>query len=165
MDVLLVVLRIAHIVSGAAWVGIAILLTLFVEPTARAAGAAGSQYMQRLGGSKMGPFISIIAIITVLGGFGLYFRMGYSLQSTAGVTLLIGGLVALAALVFGGAVTGPTTIKLGRLGAAIQSGGQPPTPEQVAQLQAITGQLRTDGRINAVLVTLAVTAMAVARYL
>ena len=165
MNIVLIVLRILHIVGGASWVGAAIMLAAFVEPTATALGPVGGQYMQRLGQSKMGLFITLSAILTVLGGFLLYGVLGYTLNTTTGATLLFGGVVALVSLVVGGAVSGPSTMRLGRLGAEIQAGGKPPTSEQIAQMQAIQGRLRTAARANAVLVVIAVLAMAVARYL
>ena len=164
MNTILILLRIVHIVSGAIWVGASILLIGFVEPTASASGQTGSQFMQRLG-SRMGIFITIVAVLTVLGGFALYGMLGYRLNTTAGATFLVGGLIALVSLVVGGAITGPTTARLGRLGAEIQSGGKPPTTEQMAQLQALQGRLRMGGRVNVVLVLIAITLMAVARYL
>ena len=165
MDIFIVSLRLIHIVGGSFWVGAAILLAAFVEPAASAAGPAGGQYMQRLAGSKMGVAITIAAVLTVVCGFLLYWRLGYSLGSVPGVTLLVGGIVGLISLVYGGAITGPTTLALGRVGAEIQASGKPPTPEQAAQMQTLQGRLRMASRINAALVTIAVITMAVARYL
>jgi uncharacterized membrane protein len=160
-----VLLRIIHIVCGATWVGAVILLAAFVEPIAARAGSAGSQYLQRLGGSKVGLFISSVAILTILGGFALYWILGYSLNTTAGATFLIGGLIGLAALVVGGALTGPSTAKLGRLGAEIQAGGNPPTSDQAAQIAALQARMKVTTRVTAVLVVVSVTLMAIARYL
>ena len=164
MDIILIVLRLIHIVAGAFWVGAALMVTLFVEPTARAAGPAGGQFMQRFSQSKYGMATTIAAILTVVGGFVLYGYLGYTLTSGAGVTLLIGGLVATVSLVYGGAVTGPTAMKMGKLSAEIQAGGKPPTPEQAQELQMLLGKLAQASRINTVLVVVSLVLMAVARY-
>ena len=164
MDITLILLRLIHIVAGAFWVGAALMVALFVEPTARAAGPAGSQFMQQLGQSKYGMTTTIAAILTVVGGFVLYGYLGYTLASGAGVTLLIGGLVATVSLIYGGAITGPTAMKMGKLGAEIQAGGKPPTPEQMGELQALQAKLAQAARINSVLVVVSLVLMAVARY-
>jgi uncharacterized membrane protein len=164
MDFILIVLRLVHIVAGSFWVGAALAMTLFVEPSAHEAGPAGSQFMQRLGQSKYGLTMTIAAILTVVGGYLLYGYLGYTLRSLTGVILLIGGLVATVSLIYGGAVTGPTTAKLGKLGAAIQAGGKPPTPEQLSELQALQATLQQAARINTVLVVVALVLMVVARY-
>ena len=48
MDFFLVALRLIHIVAGSFWVGAALMLAVFVEPTVRAVGPAGGQFMQKL---------------------------------------------------------------------------------------------------------------------
>jgi uncharacterized membrane protein len=165
MDIFVVILRFLHVVAAAYWVGAGVLMAFFVEPAATQAGPAGGQFMLRLGQGKFGVSMAIAGITTIVAGFLLYGRFGYSLNSITGAVLLAGGLVGLFALVFGGAATGPLTAKLGRLGREIQSGGKPPNTEQITQMTSLTASLRQHARINAVLLLVAVTAMAVARYL
>ena len=109
--------------------------------------------------------ISIAALLTVVAGFLLYGRLGYRLDDVTGVLLFIGGLSGLVSLIYGGAITAPTTMKMGKIGAEIQASGKPPTAEQMAQIQQLQARLRQAGLINAVLVSVAVILMAVARYL
>jgi len=165
MDILLVLLRFVHIVAGVFWVGAGLCMTFFVAPAAAAAGAAGGQFMQRLGQSKFNAAIALSAILTVVGGFLLYWRLGYSLASITGITLLAGGIVGLVALVHGAAITGPATAKLAKLSGEVQVSGKPPTADAMAQLQKQLAEVRHAGLVSSTLVVIAVTAMAVARYL
>jgi uncharacterized membrane protein len=165
MDIFVVMLRFLHIVSAAIWVGSAVMLAFFVEPAAAAAGPAGGQFMLRLGQGKFSPAVTIAAVLTVGAGFLLYWRFGYSLNSVTGTVLLGGGLVGLVALIFGAVVTWPAAAALGRLGGEIQSGGKPPTTEQMQQMTGLVAKQKRDAHITAGLVLVAVAAMAVARYL
>lgn len=165
VDIFIIILRFLHIVSALFWVGAALMLALFVEPAAQAAGPAGSQFMQKLALSKYGIAVSIAGTLTVLAGFILFFRLGYGLGTIPGQTFLGGGIVGLIGLIYGGAVTGPAAAKMGRLGAATGSDGKPPATEQMGQMQALQAKLAQAGRIQAVLVTIAGIMMAVARYL
>ena len=48
MDIVMIVLRLIHIVTGVFWVGGSFLLLSYIVPAADAAGPAGGQFMQRL---------------------------------------------------------------------------------------------------------------------
>lgn len=47
MQTLRIVLRLTHISAGTFWVGAAIFITLFLDPTVRAAGAEGGRFMMK----------------------------------------------------------------------------------------------------------------------
>jgi hypothetical protein len=72
-------------------------------------------------------------------------------------------LLAIAGLVVGYTVQKPAAKRLGTLGQEIQTGGQPPSPEQVAELQALQKKLAMGGLWTAILLGLAVVGMAIAR--
>ena len=59
----------------------------------------------------------------------------------------------------------PSVDRLGALGAEIQASGGQPSEAQAVQLQAVDRKLKTVGRTNMALLTVAVVAMAIARYL
>ncbi len=163
MGLVIIVLRIIHIVGGTFWVGSAVALAFFVEPAVASAGAAGNQLMQRIGQSAYGPIVSVASILTILAGLALFVLQGYSLASGSGFTFGLGGLAGIISLALGG-IAGPTSARLRRLGAEIQSGGKPPTAEQAQQLQAYQTRLTQTGRVAAVLAFAAAILMSFARY-
>ena len=164
------VLRVLHIVGGVFWVGVAIFIAAFLGPALRAAGPAGGPVMAQLTQVRRLPLWMMLAMsVTVIAGFLLYWanaRTGGSawLGSGPGRTFGLGGVLALAGAVVGMAVTAPTGRRLGTIGAAVASAGRPPTPEELATLQALQRRLATAATTVAVLVSLATVAMAVARY-
>ena len=70
----LYVLRVLHIVVGVFWVGSVVFLSLFLTPSIRAAGPAGGAVMQQLMGARRPRWSMGAAIVTLLSGFGLYWR-------------------------------------------------------------------------------------------
>lgn len=167
MEIVTIVLRIVHIFSGVFWAGAAWIAVFFLEPTVRAMGPEGGKFMSYLASSRRYPFyISIAAVLTVLAGWALWFmRFGVpSLQTGPGLTLAIGGILGLAAAVVGGAVVGPASSRMAALGKEIAAGKKPPTPEQASQMAAFQARLRSGGVWTAILTTLALLTMAIARY-
>jgi hypothetical protein len=167
MEYSTLVLRIIHIFAGVLWVGAAWIGVLFLEPTIRALGPEGGKFMSTMVRERRySTAIMIAAVLTLLAGWGLWFmRYGVpSLQTTAGLTFFIGGIIGLIAGGVGGAV-GSTSSKLTALGSQIAMQNAPPTPEQLAEMRALQGRLRQFGVWAAILTTLALLSMAVARYL
>ena len=119
---------------------------------------------------KMPLAILASAALTVLAGILLYLQVsgGFDVDwitSSPGLTFTVGGLAAIAAFLMGLTVVKPSVDRLGALGAEIQASGGQPSEAQAAQLHSVDSKLKTAGRINMVLLTVAVVAMAIARYL
>ena len=169
MNIYILVLRLLHVISAVMWAGGAITIASFIEPTARTMGAEGTRFMQRLGASRFTPTMTIAAPLTVLAGLLLYvndsagFRIEWIL-SPVGLGFTIGGIAGLVALYIGFFVTRPNVVGLGTLGKEIQAGGKPPTPEQLAKVQAFQEKLTSASLQTAIAVTIALIAMATARY-
>jgi hypothetical protein len=171
MDVYLIILRIVHIAAGVFWVGAAALFFFFIEPTIKEMGPTGGAVMGHLAQKKKMP-VAILASagLTILAGILLYLQVsgGFDVDwitSSVGLTFTIGGLAAIAAFLVGLTVVKPSVDRLGALGAEIQAAGGQPSEVQATQLQAVDRKLKTVGRLNMGLLTLAVLAMATARYL
>jgi hypothetical protein len=167
MEYSTLILRIIHIFAGVLWVGAAWIGAYFIEPTVRAMGPEGGKFMSTMVRERRySTIIMIAAILTLLAGWGLWFmRYGIpSLQTTAGLTFFIGGIIGLVAGGLGGAV-GSSSRKLTALGSQIAMQNSPPTPEQLAEMRALQGRMRQFGIWAAILTTLALLSMAVARYL
>ncbi len=61
MDLVLIVLRLIHIVSGVLWVGGAFLVFRFVEPAIKDLGPQGEPFMSRVGPRLPPYFITVSA--------------------------------------------------------------------------------------------------------
>jgi uncharacterized membrane protein len=171
VDLYVIVLRIVHILAGVFWVGSAAFFFFFVEPTAKRLGPQAGPVMQELMVRRKVPiFITASSGLTVLAGVLLYWRSSGGLDvdwitSAPGLAFTVGGLAAIGAFAMGLAVIKPAVDRMGALGAEIAASGGPPSPQQGAQLLALETRLRNVGRIDIVLLTLAVLTMATARYL
>jgi hypothetical protein len=171
MDLGLIVLRLAHVVAGASWVGGAFLMILVVSRTAKLSGAQGEEFFSRLMTVGRGArYFELIAITTVVAGALLYLRASSGLQlgwitSPTGIGFTIGATAAVVSLVWGGTMVGPTTHKLEAIGAEIASSGGVPTVAQRAAVDALSARLELFGKADLLLLGIAVVTMATARYL
>ena len=80
-----------------------------------------------------------------------------------GMTLTLGGLLALAAAVVGFTRARPAALRLAEIGQAAAVAGGPPKPEVMAEIQRLQAQLGSSNRVVAVLLGVTVLLMASAR--
>jgi uncharacterized membrane protein len=171
MDWYAIILRVIHIAAGTFWVGAAFVLFLFIQPSVKELGPDGQRFMGHLAVKKKLPMlITLAGILTVLAGILLYWRAsdGFDadwISSGPGVAFTVGGLAAIATLALGLSITKPTVDRIGALGQEIGSSGGQPTPSQASEMQRLQARLGLMGRWTMVLLTLAVVAMAAARFL
>jgi hypothetical protein len=162
--------RFVHVVAGVAWAGALIFIGLYLLPAGRAAGQAGGAVMQQLVRvQRMPQYLMLLMALTILSGLLLYWldisAMGMAWVHTGpGRTFAAGAAFGILTAIIGGTVNMPAAKKLGVLGASIQAGGKPPTAEQAAEIERLQNRLHSVGIWITVLVFLAVTCMAVARY-
>ena len=145
------------------------MVAYFIEPTAHAAGQEGSRFMQRLGASRFTPMMTLAAPLNVLAGLLLYYNdsAGFRIEwilSPTGIGFTIGALAGLVAFVIGFFVSRPTIGSLGALGKEIQSGGKPPTPEQLSKLGGLQEKLTKASLYTAMAIVVTLIAMSTARY-
>jgi len=119
MTMFLVVMTL-HVLCAALWVAIAVFGAVFLTPAARDLGPDGMKIMLALRKRGFVAFVPIIATITVLSGFWLYWRFtaGFSPEvsrSHAGMTFGTGGILGLTALIIGGAVLSRSVVQAVRL--------------------------------------------------
>lgn len=168
MDIFLLVLRLVHVLGGIFWVGGALMMNFYIGPTIGATAQAGKQFAGHLmTKTSLSMALTISAILTVLAGGFLYWHdsQGFTslwMSAGPGVGFGIGAVLALIGFVFG-IMLGQLNKKMALVGSQIKEGG--PTPEQLAQLQEVQNQLKVVSPINAGSLMLAVTFMAIARYL
>jgi hypothetical protein len=163
-----IVLRLLHIICGVLWVGALGLMTMFLMPAIGRTGPIGGQFMQHLvNKTKLTAYMPVLAIITVLAGFGLYYidmraSAGSFGRSAMGMAYGIGGAAAVVGFLVGGIMTGGSAGKIGKITATLSG---PPSPEQAAEIAKLQGRMKTGARISFALLLFTTAAMAVARYL
>lgn len=166
----LIILRIIHILSGVSWAGAVIFLTLVFQPAVDAGGPEAGRFMQRLASHRrFRTFMAITPTLTFLSGLALMGAASAGFQRAwiatgTGTTLAIGSVATLLVFVVFGVVQRPALERLQALGADLQRSGGAPTSAQAAQLQALQQRMRGAGVWSTALLTIAVLAMASARY-
>lgn len=166
MNILIIVLRLIHILSGVFWVGSAMVSAFFLAPAVAATGEAGQRMMgHMITKGQMSVRITVAAIITVLAGATLYWIDSRGLTSPwtssgPGWGFGIGALLALVGLATGLQV-GVSVKKMGTIAAAAQG---KPSPDQLAELQAAQQRMSMYSKVSTAALILALACMATARY-
>ena len=164
------VLRLVHILAGAFWFGAIVFTARFLIPSLRAVGPAAGPVMAQLEQRKISLAMMGSAILTLASGIWLMFivsggQPGVWMRTGMGRTLGIGAALAILAMIVGMIVNPRALKRLGEIGAAVAKRGGPPSPEEAAEVARLQSRMGTGTCIVAILVTLALAAMAVARYL
>jgi uncharacterized membrane protein len=170
MPLYVIGLRIVHILLGAFWVGAVLFITVLLQPSVQAAGSEGVRVMLELRRRRYMDVLILFAALTIVSGGLLLWRdsAGFDrvlLTSAMGLGLQVGAMAALAAFVLGVLVIRPAVLRMGELGAAMATADPESRPAISARMQVLGGRLTLAGRCTAGLVAVAITAMAVARYL
>jgi uncharacterized membrane protein len=168
METTRIVLRTLHILSGVLWVGAAILITLFIEPTVKKMGQAGGQFMERLvTESGLVKYMVLSSLATVVTGVVLYsidsdFALSW-VGTREGVIFTIGSVAGLVAYVTGQFVISPTAARIGALGHEMAIAGGPPSPVQLNEMSLLQGRAVRAARLELILMVISVAGMAGAR--
>ena len=167
---ILLLLRLVHIVAGVGWVGGAVVNSLFVEPSARATAPASGKFMQYfMGKRRFSAYMAVTSGLTVLAGGLLFWNSSGGFQwawmrSGPGLMFTVGSVLGIAVWLWGLLLIAPRATRLSALGQAIGAAGGPPTPAQTAELQRLDREMSVIGRVDFVLLLVALFAMATARY-
>jgi uncharacterized membrane protein len=167
---LFVILRFIHIVFGAIWVGSVFALTLVVAPGMQALGLPLDPLMRALEHRKFSQMMMAIGGLSVLAGIILLYKLSSGFQpqfmsSPFGAGLSFGGLCAIVALVLGAPVQKPAAQNAQAIRADLAANPPKGDDPRVGQVGALQRRIVTVGKLVAALLLLAVSAMAVARYL
>jgi hypothetical protein len=166
---MMLVARLLHIVLGAFWAGTMVFNAVLLAPALQDVGPDGLKVGGALMRRRMMVIMPIVALLTILSGFWLYWRVsggfgaGY-MGSPQGQTLGAGAVASIVALTIGLAVVRPAMM---RAGALTQRAAQAAGTERdalLAQAQALRRRSTVAGRWVAGLLLLALVAMAIARY-
>jgi uncharacterized membrane protein len=171
-SVFMIVFRFFHILSGVLWVGSAFLFVAVIGPSAAEVGpAAGPLLSVAVKKRKVVKLITALGGITVLAGWIIWLRdmsayggFGEWLGTRFGIGITIGAVLATIAVFEGSINVGGNVERLVDLGEEIAASGAPPSAEMQQRMATISAHLETHGKIDLLLLVLAVTAMATARY-
>jgi hypothetical protein len=166
----IIVLRLVHVVGGIFWVGAILFNSLFLIPAMAEAGPAAGAVMAGMQRRKVMSVLPLVALLTILAGARLMWIAsagsgGAYFQSTTGRTLATGALSGIAAFLLGVLVGRPSGMRAGQLGAAIAKASESERPALAAELAAVNRRAGLASKAVVVLLTIAASAMAVARYL
>jgi len=168
---LIAVLRAFHFVAGSFWLGTLLLNAGFLMPAVKASGPAGGQVMKQLVQAQRLPtYMNTAVIITLLTGAILFWLMSGKfnaawMSSGTGIAYSLGSLTTIATALVGYFVNAPTAKKFGQLAAQAQSAGTPPSGTALAEMQRLQLRLYRATQLGALLLVIAASSMAVARYL
>lgn len=168
----MLVFRFLHIVAGVLWVGSAFLFVGFIGPSAAEVGpSAGPLLTAAVKKRKVAKVIIGLSWTTVVAGWVLWVKdmtiygsLGDWVGSTFGVVLTIGGVLATIAAALGTVGVGVNVERLVDVGNEVAASGGPPSAEQQARIDGLSSALQRHGKTDLLLLLLAVTAMATARY-
>ncbi|MBL7698781.1 MAG: hypothetical protein JNK79_11500 [Chitinophagaceae bacterium] len=163
------ILRLLHIVFGTFWAGSVFFFTFFLIPTLKASGPEGGKFMQNLGRSGYPIAAMVSAIITIVAGFLLIWKLSDGFQpmwfhSWYSRTLTIGAGMAFIAFIIGFTINRPAAARINKIGQDVARQGGPPTPEQQDELMILRKRIFSASKWIAALVGIAVIGMSIFRY-
>jgi hypothetical protein len=171
-DTFMIVFRFLHIVAGILWVGSSFLFVAFLGPSAQEVGpSAGPLLTAAVKKRKAAKVITGLGGVNVVAGWILWFRnmdlagsLGDWVTSSFGLGLTIGGVLATITAFVGALGVARNVERVVDLGGEVAAAGGLPTPGQQAELDRLGAALERHGKLDLVLLFLAATAMATARY-
>ena len=167
---LMIVLRFAHVVSGALWVGMFAFMTFFLMPALGEAGPDAGKVMAALAKRRLPVIMPIFALIAIVSGMWLFQRMsggnmGALMATPMGQAFAWGGAVALLAILIGMVVMRPAMMRSMKLGESLASAPADQRATISAELQRLRARGVLLGKVVTVMLLFTLAAMAVARYL
>lgn len=159
---MILVLRFAHIVFGALWVGMMFLTTFFVAPAAAEVGPEGGKLMAALARRKLMVIMPIFALITIGSGVWLFDILAGGdhaslMRTPMGKAYAWGATFSLLGFLLGIFIMRPAMLKVAKL-------SQDNPAAHQAEIQRLRARGSFVGKIVAVLLLVALALMAVARY-
>jgi hypothetical protein len=161
----MLILRVIHIAAGVFWAGTTFFLVGYVAPSVQATGPEGQKFMQQLSfRSGLTNALFVTATLASLSGIIMYILLTdldtAIMEGTYYVVLIIGAIAGLVAWIAGYGIQYRTISKMKAIAAEIGASGGPPSPEQMAEMQALSQRVAQGSRVTAVLLTIVIVAMA-----
>lgn len=170
MQPTMILLRLFHILCGVLWVGGVATTTWFLVPAVRGSGPAGGAVMRfMLVKTRFAPYFPALAGLTVLSGLLMFWwdashsNGGFG-SSPMGITLSIGALAGIIAMIYGGAVIGRSAGEMAKILRVVDASGGPPTADQSSRLTGLSDKVSRGSKVVLPMLIIAVVAMSIARY-
>ena len=165
----ILILRVLHIGFGIFWAGSAIFFALYLMPSLKATGPEGVKFMQALGKSGYPIAAMISAVITIVAGFLLIWKLSAGFEpiwfkSWYARVLTSGATIALIAFIIGFSINRPSAARINKISTAIAAQGTGPTPEQMKELMSLRKKIFTATNYIAILLAVAIISMSIFRY-
>jgi uncharacterized membrane protein len=163
--------RLLHVVTATLWVGAAVTVAASIAPAVRATGSAGATVLRHLMQIQRLPYAVIaLGLIAILSGAYLMWEVSNGAvvpwsHTASGRTYLVGAASALTAGLIGGAVNIPLASRIAAIAGQANKTAGAPTTEQSDKIRHLSDRLILGARVVAVLLVVATSSMAVARYL
>jgi uncharacterized membrane protein len=167
----LIFLRLIHIVCAVIWTGGMIYLAAFVIPTAKSLGSDGTKFIQRLSGTNKLPIVmNISAILTIGTGIILMKKLFGGIQaslfnSTHGLMIIIGALLALFGFLTGLSVNLPAARRMSSIGKTVARSGSQPDSGQLAELKRLSSRSFAATNAIAILLFASLVLMSLVKYI
>ena len=170
-NLFMIVFRLLHIVAGVLWVGSAFLFVGFIGPSAAEVGpSAGPILHAAVKKRKVPKVITGLGITTVVAGWILWLRdlndygsLGDWLGSNFGLVLTIGAVLATIAAFLGALGVGRNVERLVDMSDTVAASGARQRRSK-ARIEHLGEEIEKHGKIDLVLLLLAMACMATARY-
>jgi uncharacterized membrane protein len=165
-----VVLRLIHILGGAFWLGAAVTMFLFLQPTAQATAPEGQRFMLHLlRNRRFSEVVLVAASLTGVAGAILFWRDTNGLQSDSmlqpqGLGFTVGAVAGGIALLLFLLLGYPAGRRMIAIGSRLEAEHRPPSEDEQRILAGAQRALSRVGVTVLVLLTIAAAAMATARY-
>jgi uncharacterized membrane protein len=165
-----VVLRLIHVLGGAFWLGAAVTMFLFLQPTAQATVPESQRFMLHLlRNRRFSEVVLAAALLTGVAGAILFWRDTSGLRlalitQPQGLGFTVGGLAGAIALLLFLFVGYPVGRRMIAIGGKLEAERRPPSVDEQRVLASAQRVLSRVGGTVLVLLVIAAGAMATARY-
>ena len=168
MHATLLLARLIHVVTGVFWAGTIIFNATYLFPSLRDAGPDAAKVAAGLMKRRFLDVLPAVALLTILSGLWLYWTDSAGstafMRSGTGMAFGTGAVLALVGFALGVGIMRPAMLRAASLSMGAASLASPEKEQHLSQAQALRMRAGAVGRVVAWLLTLAASAMAIARY-
>ena len=160
----LILFRLLHIGFGIIWAGSVFYMVLFVIPTVKRSGSEGTTFWLQLGKSGYAVFIRVSAIISIVSGFMLLWKLSNHFEriwfTTLYAKIMIAGIVtSIIAFLIDSTINGPATARINKI-----SANHSATHEHLQELNTLQKRVFSATILIAVLLGVAIISMSIFRW-
>jgi len=163
-----ILFRLLHIGFGIVWAGSILYITLFVFPAVKKSGQEGTRFWLQLSQTGYPIFMMLSAIISILSGFLLLWKLSNHFEriwfTTLYAKIMCAGIVtSVIAFLIGIIINRPAAIRISRINAATTKSGTL-TDEQMLELMTLQKKVFSATIIIAVLLVITIISMSIFRW-